>query len=128
MMPMAEDGVKKCTVCGEVKPVGMFNLSKAQADGYKHQCRDCQKTIDAEWRKGRKKSVSKKGSGVAIAPGMWDKRKDKEREDPRHVIPHDELVVRTLKDGEWLEWDGSKGTRGEEIFIGGMLEFTEKTK
>ena len=41
---------KRCSMCGEIKDVGLFSRDKAKMDGLKCNCKDCQKQTNIEWR------------------------------------------------------------------------------
>ena len=46
----AENGLKKCSKCGEVKEVKEFGMHKARADGLCNYCKECKSDIDKEYR------------------------------------------------------------------------------
>ena len=41
---------KKCSRCGEVKPISDFNKRKSRKDGLQSYCKQCKKAMNAEWR------------------------------------------------------------------------------
>ena len=45
---------KKCTKCGEVKPVGEFHKCKTKKDGYFTQCKVCRKKHNKKYREENK--------------------------------------------------------------------------
>lgn len=51
---MAKKGLKKCSKCGKTKPRSAFNKRQLSADGYRSECRQCQ-------RARRKKDYEEKG-------------------------------------------------------------------
>lgn len=46
--------MKTCTSCGISKELSAFNKSSRTPDGFRHNCRDCHKKQNAEWRKKAK--------------------------------------------------------------------------
>lgn len=44
------DGLKACTKCQAVKPIGEYNVRKASPDGLMQKCRDCCKTYATAYR------------------------------------------------------------------------------
>lgn len=55
--------VKRCTKCGQTKPVTEFTKDRHRKDGYRHNCRDCLRTYWSEWRSnnpGKSAAYSKK--------------------------------------------------------------------
>ena len=50
---------KKCTKCGEVKPLSEFNLHRKNKDGLDYKCRACAAEEQREWRKKNRDKTSK---------------------------------------------------------------------
>ena len=47
---------KKCTKCGEVKPLDEFSKNSRNNDGLNYRCRECDAVYQREWRsKNREK-------------------------------------------------------------------------
>ena len=44
-----EEGFKRCSKCGQVKPIGDFNRNKRAKDGLISYCKQCNKEYQAEW-------------------------------------------------------------------------------
>lgn len=44
---------KRCSECGETKPLSDFNVEAAKADGHQNYYRDCNRTYNAGYRAGR---------------------------------------------------------------------------
>lgn len=40
---MIVDGKKRCSVCGNIKPVSEFNKNSSSNDGYRSECKVCRK-------------------------------------------------------------------------------------
>ena len=49
---------KKCTKCGEVKPLSEFNLHRKNKDGLDYKCRECAAAEQREWRKNNRDKTS----------------------------------------------------------------------
>jgi hypothetical protein len=43
--------MKKCSKCGEEKPLSGFHKDKSKQDGYTYQCKDCRRGNLQRWRK-----------------------------------------------------------------------------
>ena len=43
--------MKRCAMCGELKPESEFNKHSASKDGLYYQCRECHAAYQREWRK-----------------------------------------------------------------------------
>jgi len=52
---------KKCNKCGELKSLDEFANQKNSKDGKKYNCRICQRTYDANYRKTNKEKLRQKG-------------------------------------------------------------------
>ena len=46
----AENGLKKCSKCGEVKKLVEYGIHKSRADGLCNYCKQCKSLIDKEYR------------------------------------------------------------------------------
>ena len=44
-----EEGFKRCSKCGQVKPIGDFNKCKRASDGLQSYCKQCKKDVNAAW-------------------------------------------------------------------------------
>lgn len=53
-------GRKKCTKCGEVKPIGQFGEVRSKRSGRRAQCKACWNATRKAWRDRRKEHVSQK--------------------------------------------------------------------
>ena len=53
-MALAKDGMKKCSNCGEVKPVGEFAKDKHNKDGYHCWCKTCKNKQQLEYSRSEK--------------------------------------------------------------------------
>ena len=56
---------KRCSGCGEVKPVSEFNKNRTRKDGLNCYCKECNKEYQREWAKNNSEKVkesSRKGS------------------------------------------------------------------
>lgn len=58
------DQIKRCTKCGEDKPLGLFSVDAQKKDGYRSSCKDCdklnrdnQKVASKKWRQSNKDHV-----------------------------------------------------------------------
>jgi hypothetical protein len=49
---------KQCTKCHESKPLDGFNKSSQGKDGHASWCRECAKSVQAEWRRANPKAQS----------------------------------------------------------------------
>jgi len=45
------ESTKKCTRCGEVKPLSAFSKHRLSSDGHAWQCKECNTNRGKEWRK-----------------------------------------------------------------------------
>ena len=63
---------KKCSKCGEIKPVGEFNKSKSSKDGLFAWCKSCQKQY--------KKKYAEKNKDYFIEYGKKYYEKNKEQQ------------------------------------------------
>jgi hypothetical protein len=50
---------KKCSTCGDVKPIELFHIDRSKKDGRKHQCRVCTNIGKARWRNANREHVNK---------------------------------------------------------------------
>jgi NAD-dependent SIR2 family protein deacetylase len=61
MMKMEEmkgnEGVKKCSECGKIKPVTEFPHNKNAKDGLVSKCKECQYEATRIWRKANPEKV-----------------------------------------------------------------------
>lgn len=57
-----EEGFKRCSKCGQVKPIGDFNKCKRASDGLQRYCKQCQKEYQAEWSTNHKENVKAKNA------------------------------------------------------------------
>ena len=48
---------KKCTKCGETKPLSEFYVNANKRTGYNPECKDCSKALSSEYRKKNKDKV-----------------------------------------------------------------------
>ena len=58
-MKIAE-GMKRCSKCGEVKPVGEFYKHKNRKDGLQSQCKQCQKEYIEKYYEENKEHCAEK--------------------------------------------------------------------
>lgn len=49
--------MKKCSQCGETKPLEAFYRDSTRPDGYMYQCKVCSRAIHRSWRKGHPEEV-----------------------------------------------------------------------
>ncbi len=54
-------GTKKCSKCGEIKPLSSFNKNKARKDGRKSICKICQRLQNKEYRQNNPDKVLQHG-------------------------------------------------------------------
>lgn len=48
--PLFEDAVKRCSTCGEIKPLTDFNRLRRASDGRQYSCRECNRAYHyANW-------------------------------------------------------------------------------
>jgi hypothetical protein len=47
---MDTNTTKRCSCCGEVKPVAEFSRNGSRSDGLHNQCKTCKRVVDATWR------------------------------------------------------------------------------
>lgn len=50
---------KRCSRCGEVKPISDFNKQKRASDGLQRYCKECQKAVKKEWYKANREEDTK---------------------------------------------------------------------
>ena len=82
---------KVCKTCGKLKPIECFRkVSKAQ--WYYHQCKDCHREYNRQWRKRNKKRVSE-----------WNKRYARKNKEYscHYYIRNKEIMTQSHK--EWLK-------------------------
>ena len=48
---LANDGLKKCNVCGEAKPFSAFSTRRASPDGLNYSCRICASARSINWKR-----------------------------------------------------------------------------
>lgn len=48
---------KKCTKCGEIKPLNEFYRNKASKDGYRSDCKDCCAARKKKWKENNRDKV-----------------------------------------------------------------------
>ena len=53
-----EEGFKRCSRCGEVKPISDFNKCKRKSDGLQCWCKQCKKDVNAAWYVKHKEKVA----------------------------------------------------------------------
>ena len=53
-----EEGFKRCSRCGDVKPISDFNKCKRKSDGLQCLCKQCNKEYQAEWRNLNKEKIA----------------------------------------------------------------------
>ena len=53
-----EEGFKRCSKCGQVKPIGDFNKCKMASDGLQCWCKQCKKYVNAAWYVKHKEKVA----------------------------------------------------------------------
>jgi len=51
---------KKCTKCGEVKPLGEYCKSKRYKDGFFCYCKQCKNKVSERWRKANPEKVKER--------------------------------------------------------------------
>lgn len=51
---------KKCSMCGEIKPINNFNKDKSRKDGYYHRCKECNKIYNKKYREEHKEELKEK--------------------------------------------------------------------
>ena len=51
------DNTRRCTKCGEVKPLDLFSRSKTGSGGHKNKCKACSNADLAEWRAANREHV-----------------------------------------------------------------------
>jgi len=66
---------KKCTKCGETKPLSEFYERKKNKDGYHNQCKDCIKKYQRSYKKTNKPKQSYKDiiGGVKVLPDVLER-------------------------------------------------------
>ena len=57
-----EEGFKRCSKCGQVKPIGDFYRNKRAKDGLISYCKQCNKEYQAEWSTNHKENVKAKNA------------------------------------------------------------------
>ena len=57
-----EEGLKRCSKCGQVKPIGDFYRNKRAKDGLISYCKQCHKEYQAEWSTNHKENVKAKNA------------------------------------------------------------------
>ena len=57
-----EEGFKRCSKCGQVKPIGDFYRNKRAKDGLMSYCKQCNKEYQAEWSTNHKENVKAKNA------------------------------------------------------------------
>lgn len=84
---------KKCTKCGEIKPLSEFHKRAASNDGLSPKCKECAKTATSEWyaknsdradvkaRNGKYRAANKGKAKEYIAKWMLNNRDRKRRTD-----------------------------------------------
>ena len=55
-----EEGFKRCSKCGQVKPIGDFNKCKMASDGLQRYCKQCQKAVRKEYYQNHRENELKK--------------------------------------------------------------------
>lgn len=53
-MDIIEEGFKRCSKCGKVKPLSLFYKKKSSKDGLMSYCKECAKAMDTQYRKAHK--------------------------------------------------------------------------
>lgn len=48
--------VKRCTVCGEIKPLEEFHKDKRRKDGCRARCKDCRHSVEYKYKKKGRES------------------------------------------------------------------------
>ena len=51
------EGYKRCYVCGEIKPVGVFSKNRSERDGLQYYCKICAREINKKYREENKENV-----------------------------------------------------------------------
>ena len=54
-----EEGFKRCSKCGQVKPIGDFNKCKMASDGLQRYCKQCKKDVRKEYYKNHRENELK---------------------------------------------------------------------
>ena len=49
---------KRCSLCGEEKPLGEFYRNKKHKDGLQYRCKTCDKSLSVEWNKENREKVA----------------------------------------------------------------------
>lgn len=57
-MYIIEEGFKRCSRCGEIKPISEFYRYKTSKDGLRSECKECQKAMQAEYYKANKDKIA----------------------------------------------------------------------
>jgi len=54
MKELTRPTAKRCTRCGDVKPIDKFGKNRRNKDGYMYRCKECESKRQSDWRKDRK--------------------------------------------------------------------------
>ena len=55
-----EEGFKRCSKCGEIKPISEFYKRKSSKDGLQNNCKDCAKAVRKEHYQTHRDTILKK--------------------------------------------------------------------
>lgn len=56
---------KRCTKCGQVKPIGSFGTDRRRADGLSYWCRDCLNSYQRSWGKANPEKMKESNKRYA---------------------------------------------------------------
>lgn len=87
---MTDEDMKKCAVCGEVKPTSEFYPRKESKSGYRRECKTCSKQIHKKYREDnpgvvrkRRKDYNKKHPDVISAQQTRYRKTHRKEENAR---------------------------------------------
>lgn len=70
--------MKKCSKCGDVKPLDLFPKRKGAADGHRADCKACKRVIDNKWREANRDRMLAKMKEYHVANSDVIKTRAKE--------------------------------------------------
>lgn len=71
-------GLKRCTLCMEIKPISEYQKRSASVDGLQYRCKPCQNGLVADWLKDNPEYMReyfKSPRGKEVARQSWRRRR-----------------------------------------------------
>lgn len=89
-------GLKRCSLCMEIKPISEYGKRSASADGLQYRCKPCQNGLVAEWIKNNPSYMSeyrKTERGKEVSRQAKRKRRAMKAQVEEHFTVADERFV-----------------------------------